>query len=96
MQELNRLKETVEPCNGCARDWATCATSWSWLQEEVMTALPRASSRNPLHPEAVRRAGVPGAAEWPHDASNAILRSTLGGRQESCDWAAMLLRMYVR
>ncbi|HPT96398.1 MAG TPA: peptide chain release factor 2 [Armatimonadota bacterium] len=98
MQELNRLKETVEPWYelrsrlGDLRDLVELAQEEGddsvaeSIQQEILSIRKRFDE---LEFQAL--------LSGPHDASNAILEINAGaGGTESCDWAAMLLRMYVR
>ncbi|HHX42176.1 MAG TPA: peptide chain release factor 2 [Armatimonadetes bacterium] len=98
MQELNRLKETVEP-------WYELRSRLSDLRELVELAQEEGdesvaeSIREDMHSIRKQFEDLEFRAllSGPHDASNAILEINSGaGGTESCDWAAMLLRMYLR
>lgn len=98
MQELTRLKETVDP-------WRTMQSQLKELDElaELAAAEEDSGMAQDLETELSGLREQFGKLEFqallsgPQDASNAILEINSGaGGTESCDWAGMLLRMYLR
>ncbi len=99
MQELSRLEAASLPWHTIRRRLDDAATLLELAAEEADPESYAAEVRAEL--DAAR-------AEWeklemadilsgPHDAAGAIMEINAGaGGTESCDWAAMLLRMYVR
>ena len=98
MQELTRLKDAVAP-------WVEVRLQLTDLRELVELAAAEGDASLTAEIEAdVRKIQqrfeeleFRALLSGPHDANNAILEINAGaGGTESCDWAGMLLRMYLR
>ncbi len=96
IQELKSLKFTVEP-------WLECQKELSGLKEladicdEDFKALNELDNYVSLLKERVEKLEFSSILSGEHDQNNAILSIHAGaGGTESCDWVAMLLRMYLR
>ena len=97
IQELKALKAIVEP-------WETAARELTTLEELAQLVTPRDEATLQdlkAHLETLRRelAAMELATFFrgPHDRNPAILSIVAGaGGTESCDWVAMLMRMYQR
>lgn len=98
MTELSRLEEDVNSHTGLSSRLEDAETLWQLHVEE---------SDNQSHSEAVAllneldaelsRLEIRALLSGEHDEANAIASLNAGeGGTESCDWAAMLLRMYLR
>ncbi len=96
MQELKSLKNVVEP-------FADCAKRINEAKEFLGLASGDESILQQLKEESAALAAIIDGLELeavlsgPFDKSNALLSINAGaGGTESCDWAAMLMRMYTR
>ncbi|NLC58778.1 MAG: peptide chain release factor 2 [Armatimonadetes bacterium] len=98
MQELTRLKDTVAPWHEVRTQLAELGELVALAQAEGDESVAEAVATDV---EAIQRRFADlefhALLSGPHDASNAIVEINAGaGGTESCDWAAMLLRMYLR
>ena len=98
LQKVARLREFVEPWEAVRAHLADLETLLELgLEEEDESVEPEIaqgleSARDELH-----RLEMAAILSGEHDASDAILSINAGaGGDEACDWAEMLLRMYLR
>ena len=96
IQELKSLKSVVEP-------WLECQKELNGLKDladicdEDFKALNELDNYVSLLKERVEKLEFSSILSGEHDRNNAILSIHAGaGGTESCDWVAMLLRMYLR
>lgn len=96
MQELKGLKNVVEPFADCvkrineAKEFLGLASG----DESILQQLKEESAAIALIVDQIELEAV---LSGPFDKSNALLSINAGaGGTESCDWAAMLMRMYTR
>jgi peptide chain release factor 2 len=99
MQELARLEEAVTPWHSIRRRLDDAAVMLELAAEEADPAPYATEIRGEL--EVVRedwkQLELADILSGPHDASDCILEVNAGaGGTESCDWATMLRRMYLR
>lgn len=95
--ELKRLSALVEPWRKLEAEYKELAELTSLVEEEDKKALEELTSDLEKLSEKVRSLEHRRLLSGKHDASGAILAVNAGaGGTESCDWAGMLLRMYLR
>ncbi len=97
IQELKSLKAKLEPWDASKKDLEELAGLADITEPSDETSISQLSKD--LEALSKRISGIEFTALFSgeHDASNAILSINAGaGGTESCDWASMLFRMYVR
>lgn len=96
MQKLKALKNTVEPFADCVRRTEE-AKEFLNLGEEDADLHQQLEAEASQLAEKISQLELQAHLSGPFDGSNALLSINAGaGGTESCDWAAMLMRMYMR
>lgn len=99
MRELSRLEQIVGPWHDLRRRLADARELLDLVQSEENPEplYAEISAELAQIEEGWRKLEVADLLSGPHDAANAIVEINAGaGGTEACDWAAMLLRMYLR
>src|SRR5688572_15457820 len=99
MQELARLEAAVEPWHAVRKRLTDSAELLELAREEEDPAPYAQEVRDELTAlqEEWNRLELSDILSGKHDGSDAIMEINAGaGGTEACDWAAMLLRMYLR
>ncbi len=99
MQELARLEETTVPWQELRRRLDDAAEMLEFAAEEEDPSAYAQEVRSQLAELQViwERLEMTDILSGPHDGANAYVEINSGaGGTESCDWASMLLRMYLR
>jgi len=96
MQELKGLKNIVEPFAECFRR-VNDAKEFLGLAEDDEDLLKQLSDESAILNARIDELELQAHLSGPFDSANALLSINAGaGGTESCDWASMLMRMYVR
>jgi peptide chain release factor 2 len=96
MQELKGLKNIVEPFGDCVRRVNDAKELAALSENDVALAAQLAQEAAHLKAQ-VDDLQLQAYLSGPYDHANALLSINAGaGGTESCDWAAMLMRMYSR
>jgi peptide chain release factor 2 len=96
--ELKSLKSTIEPIEAVARRLDDVAVMYELAESEkdAATLAEADAERAALGPE-VEKVSLMALMSGPHDDRECYFSIQAGaGGTEACDWAAMLLRMYLR
>lgn len=99
MQELNRLEQVVGPWHDVKRRLGDAELLIQMAEEEDAAADYADEIRSELKQvrQEYERLEMTDILSGPHDTYNALMEINSGaGGTESCDWASMLLRMYLR
>ncbi len=96
MQQLKSLKNVIEPFNDCCRR-VSDARELLALDPEDQIMLQQVSSEIDVLKFQMEALELQAVLSGPFDENNALLAINAGaGGTESCDWANMLMRMYMR
>lgn len=99
MQEISRLEMSVEPWHSIRRRLDDSATLIELAADEEDPETYAEEVRQELEQvrEEWQKLEMADILSGPHDGANAYMEINSGaGGTESCDWASMLLRMYLR
>jgi len=96
--ELKSLKSTIEPIEAVARRLDDLAVMYELAESEKDAAtLAEADAERVALVSEVERVSLMALMAGPHDDRDCYFSIQAGARgTEACDWAAMLLRMYLR
>jgi len=97
MQELKQLKQKTEPFGHIEKDFGELEELAEVVDEHDTTSIEHLKKDLDALTQRVHTLEFARMLGGPQDLNNAILSINAGaGGTESCDWAAMLLRMYKR
>lgn len=97
IQELKGLKATLEPFISCEKEFSELYSLTDIVDEEDKGSIGHIKTELEKLSKEIDSIEFKKLLSEPDDCRNAILSINAGaGGTESCDWAAMLLRMYTR